>query len=344
MSFENPSMFFLLIIIPFLWFWQRKQRQEAAIPYSAVSLFEGVEKTWRQRLLFLPPLLLFGSIALLITALAEPMVNVTNERQDRQGIAIEIIIDVSSSMDFEIRYGDKNESRMEVAKKVVEEFILGDGKKLTGRPDDLIGIVTFARYADTICPMTLGHTAVVHMVRQITINERPNEDGTAYADAIKMGAARLDVMSRKDPDNDIASKVVILLTDGENNSGDLLPLQAAQYAKERGIRVYTISIESEPRDEIRRKADGTLAGPELRSANAKLLEQVAETTGGIYRTAWSYDSLQAVYAKINELEKTKMKSVNYTDTKAAYASFAIGALFLLLFYYLLNATILRISP
>jgi Ca-activated chloride channel family protein len=247
-------------------------------------------------------------------------------------------------MDFEIRYGDKNESRMEVAKKVVEEFIIGNDKGLSGRPDDLIGVITFARYPDTICPMTLGHDALIHMVRELTINERPNEDGTAYADAIRSGVARLVTMGKKEDDEDIASKVIILLTDGENNSGDALPEVAARFAQEEGVKVYTISIESEPQDKIRRNRDGSLSGPPPKSANAKILESVASMTGGIYRAAHSYDSLSAVYKQINELEKTKMKAVNFTDTKSAFHYFAIAALLFLSLSYLLNTTILRISP
>ena len=343
MTFENPSAFFLLIILPVLWLWQRRQRKENAIPYSAVSLFAGVQKTWRQRILFLPPLLLFMSLALLISALAKPVTEVINERQDRQGIAIEILIDVSSSMSFDIDYGEEKLPRMEVAKKVVEEFIMGDGDKLSGRPDDLLGIITFARYPDTICPMTLGHSAVAHMVRELTTNERMNEDGTAFADAIALAAARLSDMENN-PENDIASKVIILLTDGENNSGKFLPLEAARIAQNLGIKVYAISIDSEPKNEITQKVDGTLTGPPEMSPNAKLLEKIAQMTGGIYKAAWSYDSLQAVYNQINELEKTKMKAVNYTDTKSAFAGFALAALILLSLYYFLQSTILRISP
>ena len=343
MTFENPYAFLLLILLPILIFRQYRQRRENAIPYSSVSLFEGVSKTWRQRILFLPPLLLFLSLALIITALAKPMTEVVNERQDRQGIAIEILIDVSSSMSFNIKYGDKELPRMEVAKKVVEEFILGDGDTLSGRPDDLLGIITFARYPDTICPMTLGHTAVAHMVRQIKTNERMNEDGTAYADAIMRGVARLKIMERN-PETDIASKVIILLTDGENNSGDALPMSAGTFAQQYGVKVYAISIDSEPKKEITKNADGTLSGPPEMSANAKLLEKIATMTGGIYRTAWSHDSLKAVYKQINELEKTKMKAVNYTDTKSAFAGFIIAALVLLSLYYFLQSTVLRVSP
>jgi len=343
MTFENPNAFLLLLILPLLWWWQNRKRKENAIPYSAVSLFEGVQKTWRQRILFLPPLLLFSSLALIVCALAKPTTEVINERQDRQGIAIEILIDVSSSMSFSIKYGDKELPRMEVAKKVVEEFILGDGDKLSGRPDDLLGIITFARYPDTICPMTLGHNAVAHMVRELKTNERMNEDGTAFADAIALAAARLADMENN-PENDIASKVIILLTDGENNSGKYLPLEAARIAQSLGIKVYAISIDSEPKNEITRLADGSLSGPPEMSANAKLLERIAKMTGGIYKAAWSYDSLQAVYNQINDLEKTKMKAVNYTDTKSAFAGFAIAALVLLSLFFFMQSTILRISP
>ena len=160
-----------------------------------------------------------------------------------------MLIDVSTSMDMYIRYKDENVTRMEVAKKVVEEFVAGDGEELKGRPDDLIGIVTFARCRH-YCPMTLGHDALVQMVRELTINERPNEDGTAYGDATALAAARL--RSLEGQDDDIKSKVIVLLTDGENNCGEHLPLQAAGLAKKWGIRVYTISIKSGDRVSVQK--------------------------------------------------------------------------------------------
>ena len=343
MTFENTSAFFLLILLPLLALWQIRQRRNQAINYSSVSFFEQQKKTWRQRLLFVPPLCLHLALICIITSLAQPVVEITSQRQDRQGIAIEILIDVSSSMDISMRFGDKDVTRMDVAKQVVEEFIAGDGDKLTGRPDDLVGIITFARYADTICPMTLGHDAVVHMVREITINERPNEDGTAYGDATALAAARLKDMEERS-DDDIKSKIIILLTDGENNCGTRLPLQAARMAQEWGIKLYTISIQEKP-EVLKHKTDkGEFLLPSEPSVSDQTLEKMAEMSSGIFRRAYDFDSLQAVYAEINQLEKTKMKAVNYTDFEPAFANFIIAAIILLLIKYLLGSTVLRVSP
>ena len=265
-----------------------------------------------------------------------------SERQDRQGIAVQILVDVSTSMDMYIRYNDENVTRMEVAKKVVEQFVAGDGEELKGRSDDLIGIVTFARYADTICPMTLGHDALVQMVRELTINERPNEDGTAYGDATALAAARLKSLENKD--DDIKSKVIVLLTDGENNCGQYLPLQAANMAKEWGIKVYTISIKSGERVGVKKTDKGEFLVPDEPTASDMILSKMAEDTGGIYRQAYDYDSLKAVYKEINTLEKTKMKAVNYADYQEAFAGFVIASMIFLLLQHLCNSTFLRVAP
>ena len=344
MSFVNPQFFWLLCLLPFIGVWQFYQRRKIAVTYSSLKLFENSVKTWRQYLLFVPPLCLHLALSSLIIALSQPQVEVARQRQDRQGIAIQVLIDVSSSMDISMDYGDEKLSRMEIAKKVVEEFISGDGKELTGRPDDLIGVITFARYADTICPMTLGQDALVYMVREITINNRPNEDGTAYGDATALAAAYLEDKEKDDDDDAIKSKIVILLTDGENNCGEHEPKKAMVLAKEWGIKIYTISIQSEPFIEKTKTTEGEFLMPEDPSASDQLLEQMALETGGIFRKAYDFDSLQAVYKEINSLEKTKMKAVNYTDYDPYFDYFVMLTMLFLLIKYVLSATILRVAP
>jgi Ca-activated chloride channel homolog len=342
MMFLNPQAFYLLLAIPFIVMWQRAQRRREAVIYSSLSLFGGTRKTWRQKLLFLPPLLFTLASVCLICALARPQVEFMSERQDRQGIAVQILVDVSTSMDMYIRYNDENVTRMDVAKKVVEQFVAGDGEELKGRTNDLIGIVTFARYADTICPMTLGHDALVQMVRELTINERPNEDGTAYGDATALAAARLKSLEGRA--DDIKSKVIVLLTDGENNCGQYLPLQAARMAKEWGIKVYTISIKSGDKVSVKKTSAGEFLVPDEPTASDAVLAKMAEDTGGIYRMAYDYDSLKEVYKEINTLEKTKMKAVNYSDYQEAFSSFILAAIILILLQHLCNATFLRVAP
>ena len=343
MIFASPEYFYLLLLLPILAFYHYRQRRKEAVMYSSLKLFAGMKKTWRQRLLFLPPLFFYAAMISLICALVRPQKEKVNQRQDRQGIAIEMLIDVSSSMDMSIRYGDKEETRMEVAKQVVEEFVAGNGKDLKGRPDDLIGIVTFARYADTVCPMTLSHEALVQMVREIVINDRPNEDGTAYGDAVALAAAGLKSLESRDTEDDIKTKIIVLLTDGENNCGTHLPLQAAALAKEWGIRIYAISIQSEPEENMTKNANGALV-PQEHLGSDKVLFEMADMTGGVFRTAYDFDSLQAVYKEIDSLEKSRMKAVNYTDWSEAFMPFALLAIMLLFIQNLLTATIFRIAP
>ncbi len=349
MIFAAPYWFFLLLLLPPLMIYQRRQRRKDAVLYSSLALFEGTRRTWRQRLLFIPPLCLYLALASLIVCLARPQVESTGKREDREGIAIQLLVDISSSMDMEVQTPDGPMTRMEVAKKVLEEFVAGDGKDLPGRPDDMIGLVSFARYSDSVCPMTLGHDALVYMIRELEINDRPNEDGTAYGDAAALAAAQLKAqedreLSQRGQGGHMKSKVILLLTDGENNCGVQMPLQAAALAKEWGIRIYTISLqETEKPREIVTK-NGKFLKPQKRTESDRILEKMAESTGGVFRTAHDFDSLAAVYKEINELEKTKLEEVEFTQYDDAFTPFALLALGLLFFRYLLTSTVLRISP
>ena len=344
MTFLSPYWLYLILLLPLVAIYQYRQRRKDAVLFSDLSLFKETKKTWRQYFLFLPPLCFYMGVLSLIIALARPQTETVNQRQDREGIAIEMLIDISSSMDMSIKYGDKEETRMEVAKKVVEEFVMGNGTTLKGRPDDLIGVITFARYADTVCPMTLSHEALVNIVRELTINDRPNEDGTAYGDAAALAAARLKDLETNDAEDDVTSKIIVLLTDGENNCGMHLPLQAAALAKQWGIRIYTISLQNPPEADVVKTEDGEFLTSQERSSSDKILSEMAETTGGIFRTAYDFDSLQAVYKKIDSLEKSKMKAVNYIDKEERFAIFALAGILLLLIQSILTTTIFRMAP
>ena len=342
MIFAAPWWFLLLAILPLLIIYQRRQRRNDALVFPSLQLFESSGKTLRQRMLFIPPLCLYLALACLIVSLARPQVESTGSREDREGIAIQLLVDISSSMDMDIKTPDGPMTRMEVAKRVLEEFVVGDGEELTGRPDDTIGIVSFARYSDSVCPMTLGHDALVYMIRELTINDRPNEDGTAYGDATALAAAQLK--SQEDREGTIKSKVILLLTDGENNCGQAMPLQAAAMAKEWGIRIYTISLqEVEKATQVSAKK-GTFLKPQQMSESDRILEKMAVSTGGVFRTAHDFGSLEAVYEEINELEKTKVEEVGFIEYDESFTPFALAALALLLLRYILTATILRIAP
>jgi Ca-activated chloride channel family protein len=342
MTLAAPYYLLLLALLPLLVIFQRRQRRKEAIRYPSFGLFVGAGRTWRQRLLFIPPLCLYLALACLVVSLSRPQVESTGHREDREGIAIQMLVDVSSSMDMDIHTEHGAMTRMEVAKKVMEEFVAGDGEDLSGRPDDMIGVISFARYSDSICPMTLGHDAVVYMIQEITINDRPNEDGTAYGDATALAAAQLK--AQEDHEGALKSKIILLLTDGENNCGEQMPLQAAAMAKEWGIRIYTISLQETSRPSVIKTDNGTFFKPKAPSGSDQVLEKMASATGGIFRTAHDMDSLQAVYEEINELEKTKVEEVDFLDRDEAFAPFALAALGLLLLRYVLSSTLLRISP
>jgi len=352
MIFAAPYWFLLLFLLPPLMIYQRRQRRRDAVVYSSLELFDGGKRTWRQRLLFIPPLCLYLALASLIACLARPQVESTGKRDDREGIAIQLLVDISSSMDMEVQTPDGPMTRMEVAKKVMEEFVVGDGKDLPGRPDDMIGIVSFARYSDNVCPMTLGHDALVYMIQELQINDRPNEDGTAYGDATALAAAQLKAQEDRELSQrgkvgegaHMKSKVILLLTDGENNCGQQMPLQAAALAKEWEIRIYTISLQETEKPRMITTKKGKFLKPQKMTESDRILEKMAVSTGGVFRTAHDFDSLASVYEEINELEKTKLEEVDFTQYDEAFTAFALAALVLLSLRYLLTATVLRIAP
>ena len=353
MIFDSPWMFLLAIPIAVVLLIEWRCRDANALEFSSMRSILATGMTWRQRLVWLPTLLGVVAIVLLVLGAARPQVEVLERSREKEGIAIEMLVDISSSMDMRMDFKGKEATRLAVAKTVLEEFVAGDGNELKGRPDDLIGIITFARYADTVCPLTLGHEAVVYFARNLEINDRPNEDGTAYGDAASLAAARMKTLEEnlwqdaleEEDDLSIKSKIIVLLTDGENNCGRHLPLEAAAMAKKWDIRVYTISlgeppppvrIEGEKGDEIQVVAE--------RSAAEQTLEKMAEETGGIFRTAHDYDSLQAVYKEIDELERSEMRSSVKKMRAEVFGIFVGTALVLLVLESILRSTWLRRIP
>ncbi|MFT5128724.1 MAG: Ca-activated chloride channel family protein [Rhodothermales bacterium] len=350
MTLAWPWALGLLAPMILLLIWQLRRRQRNALPFSSLHAAAAAGRTWRQRLVLLPPVLQFLTLSCLIVALARPQKDAIESKQVKEGIAIELLMDVSSSMDMSTAFG-RSETRLEAAKQVMEAFVAGDGEELPGRPDDLIGIVTFARYADTICPLTMSRDAVVHMTREIEVQNRPNEDGTAYGDATALAAAHLKMFEERQAAGrgtnsmpDIKSKIIVLLTDGENNCGKHLPLQAAGMAREWGIRVYTISFGDKPQIRQVETSDGRMAVPDEMSATEKVLRQMADSTGGIFRRAADLDSLRSVYAEIDRLEKTELKPLAYTRKQEAYGLFLLVALGLLYADVWIRSLMIRMVP
>lgn len=341
MTFLYPSLLWLLILCPLLLL---KEHREG-LRFPTLKIWRKSGKSARQKWLWLPSWLRMFAAILLIIASARPQYELESKVQKTYGIAMEILFDVSSSMSFTMKYDDEPVERIEVAKQVLESFIVGDGDTLTGRPDDLIGLITFARYADTLSPLTYSHDALVEIIRDVEVNERPNEDGTAYGDAAALAAARLRHLEESGSERGAAveSKVILLLTDGENNCGRHLPLEAAALAKKWGFRIYTISI-TDASATLREVIDGeTFERTEDLSESQQALKRMAEETGGIFRTATDYDTLRSVYREIDLLEKSEIKTVAHLETCERFMWFALGAWVLLLMETALRSTVLRVA-
>ena len=334
----------VLLLIPLLLWLVRGRLRRTSLLVSSLGLWSDVD-AGRARYLWIPVFLRRMTLVLLLLALARPQAGSTYSMNVSEGIAIQLLVDVSSSMDMNVRDLDgQNRSRMEVAKEMVKKFIAGDGNTLQGRSEDLLGLITFARYADTRSPLTFGHDALLQIVSSLEVQERPNEDGTAYGDALALAAARLQNIEGlqfgqvSESADAIESRVIILLTDGENNSGAHLPLEAAGLAKAWGCRIYCISL-------------GDTAGEysskvqiEKLTAAEQTLKHISDETGGIFRQATDYESLLSVYEEIDRLERSDIATRSY-DRVAEWLWLPLGvALLSLLIALILEASVLRVVP
>jgi len=334
----------VLLLIPVLLFLLRGRLRRTSVSVSSVGLWADAN-IGRARYLWVPVFLRRITLVLLLVTIARPQAGSTYSLDVTEGIAIQLLVDVSSSMDMTVLDSDgKNRSRMEVAKEMVERFIAGDNETLDGRTEDLIGLITFARYADTRSPMTFGHAALLQIVRDLNVQERPNEDGTAYGDALALAAARLHNLEELQfgegsvQVGSIESRVIILLTDGENNSGAHLPLEAAGLAKAWGCKVYCISL-----GDTGRAGTGEVQVEQLTSAE-QTLQYISDETGGIFRQATDYASLLSVYEEIDQLERTEIATRSF-DRVADWFWLPLSvAVLCLLSALIVEATVLRVVP
>ncbi len=257
MTFGSPLAFLLLLLLPVLLLRQRSKRRDA-VRFSSTDLPRASGSSLRARLRNLPFFLRLLVLLLLIFALARPQQGLEKIQDISKGIAIEMVVDRSSSMGSEFAYQGSNMTRLDAVKKIFAGFVLGNGSSLQGRPDDLIGMVRFARFADTVCPLTLAHGPLKKFLETVKLVDRRDEDGTAIGDAVSLAAARLRTAEKelrkagKDQAGyRIKSKIIILLTDGENNMGKYSPEQAASLAKKWGIKIYAIGVGGEQTMQVR---------------------------------------------------------------------------------------------
>jgi len=332
--------------------------------------------SWRLRLRPLLVVVRLLCVALLILALARPRKCTVLSEISTEGIAIEAVVDRSGSMHTEMDYYGQKMDRLEVVKRVLADFIEGDKKDLRGRTGDMIGLVTFARYADTVCPLVLSHGVLTEFLKQTQIVSLRNEDGTAIGDAIALSAARLkkaeEEIQRRNanlglgsptrnsalgspfagagekpgdaPSFTIKNKVMILLTDGRNNMGQHSPLEAAELAKKWGIRIYCVGIGSSQAYTTVQTPLGTYRVPTEHELDEGLLKSIAATTGGFYSRADDAESLRRIVETIDKLEKTEVKSVQYTQYAEHFGLWTLPAFVLLGLEMLTGCTIFRKIP
>ena len=238
MRLAEPYLLVLLVLVAGLLYVSLRRHRPAVIAYSAIQDLTALAPSLMTRLRRALPVLRALALIACVVALARPQWGVEATKIYRQGIAIAMVIDTSSSMAaLDLQIDDRQTNRLDVVKQTFRAFIKGDEQNLDGREGDLIGMLTFARYADGLSPLTLDHEALLALLEHVKIVPLPEEDGTAIGDAIVLGIERLRQVEG-------ASRVMIVLTDGSNNAGDIDPLQAAQIAKVLGIKIYTIGAGS----------------------------------------------------------------------------------------------------
>lgn len=360
MQLYSPWALLLLLILPVMAYLTRRKRRTAAVRFPSLTDMKGTLISWRLKLRPLLKVTRFACLALLIIALARPRKGTEISEIATEGVAIEVVADRSGSMQTEMDYHGRKLNRLQVVKRVLAEFIKGDEKGLAGRSSDLVGLITFARYADTKCPLVHSHNVLLEFLKKTEIVMRA-EDGTAIGDALALAAARLkkaeeeierrraqlgitDEKAEDESGFKIKSKVIILLTDGRNNTGQYSPLEAAQLAKEWGIKIYTVGIGSAQAYTTIRTMLGTYKVPTQDNIDEGLLKAIAENTGAFYGRAGDAKTLHNIVKKIDSLEKTKVKSVQYTQYAEHFGPWTMTAVLLLAGEMLSGCTIFRKIP
>lgn len=327
MIFHSPWFFLLLLLLPIVAYRLFATRQSNAIRFTGVDVAKRMTPSLRQRLLWLPKALGLLSLLFLILGLAQPREGLERTIVDSEGIAIELVVDRSGSMQaMDFKIDGQSVDRLSAIKNVATRFITGkvDSADATetettrgqaGRYSDLIGLITFAGYADGVTPATLDHQFVIQKLDQTETVQSQDEDGTAIGDAIALATQKLTALDQRQ-DRSIKSKVIILLTDGENTAGEIDPVAAAELAQTLEIKVYTIGVGTRGRapfpvfDPFSRQMVTRSVRVNIDEAT---LKKVAESTGGKYFRATDTESLISIYQAIDELEKTKIEAQNFVD-------------------------------
>jgi Ca-activated chloride channel family protein len=326
-SFANPEYFYLLILIAPLvaWYIWREKKQYASYQVSSLGAFKMGASRWRiysRHLVFIARIL---ALSLLVVVMARPQSSRAWETQTTEGIDIIIAMDISGSM----LARDFKPDRLEVAKETAQRFI-------NGRPNDRIGLVIYAGESFTQCPLTTDHAVLINLIADI--KSGMVTDGTAIGMGLATSVSRLR-------DSDAISKVIILLTDGVNNAGSIDPITAAEIAKTFGIRAYTVGIGSHGEAPYPVQTPFGVQYQNMKTEiDEDLLRQIADLTDGRYFRATNKKALTDIYDQIDQLEKTKIEVKEYSKKQEEYLIFALAALALIFFEFLLRNTIFRTIP
>jgi Ca-activated chloride channel family protein len=327
MVFANPSCFLLLLLlIPMIaWYIWKQRKAQASIRLSSSDGFIKAPKTVKIYMRHLPFVLRIIAIVFVIIALARPQTTNNWNTSTTEGIDIILCLDLSTSMLAE----DLKPNRLEAAKDVAASFI-------NGRPTDNIGLVVFAGESFTQCPLTTDHAVLLNLLKDLRTGMI--EDGTAIGHGLATSVARLK-------DSDAKSKVIILLTDGENNRGEIAPITAAEIAKAYNIRVYTIGVGTKGEAPYPFQ---TAVGIRYQNIPVQIdeagLTRIAQMTDGLYFRATNNATLREIYQEIDQLEKTKMSVQEYSKKQEEYMKFALWGLLFFVLEFLVRYTILRNIP
>ena len=326
-KFANPVFLWLLLLLPAIgyYLWWRRRKMTVVLQFSSLQVFDKIPRTVRERIRHIPIGLRMIAIALFIIALARPQSVSDKQNISTEGIDIVLELDLSGSMLAE----DFNPNRIEAAKQVASEFI-------DGRMNDRIGLVVFSAESFTQCPLTTDYPVLKNLLRDV--KNGMIADGTAIGLAIANGVNRLK-------DSKAKSKVMILLTDGVNNRGEIDPITAARIAATYGIRIYTVGVGAQGEAPypvqtpfgIRRQMMPV-------DLDEKVLTQVADMTGGKYYRATDNRKLKAIYKEIDQLERTKIEVTAYKRYSELYGGWLIAGLLALVLEIGLTSTLLRKNP
>ena len=327
MTFHNPEyLFLLLLLVPVVfWYIWEMQKSDASLQISShqnlVQFPPSRKIKFRHSLFVLRTL----AVASIIIALARPQASNSWRTQNTEGIDIMMTLDLSGTMMAE----DLKPNRLEAAKSVASEFILA-------RPSDNIGLVVFARQSFTQCPLTIDHAVLINLFN--SVHYGLIDDGTAIGLGLANAVNRIK-------DSKAKSKVIILLTDGSNNCGDIAPITAAEIAKTFGVRIYTIGVGTRGIVNIPVQTPMGTQYQQMQSEfDAKSLQDIANLTGGKYYNATDNRKLRQIYQDIDKLEKTKISVQQYSKKEEQFYVFALLAFIFLTLEILLRNTIFRRIP